>query len=125
MIEELGLDGLVRPDDDDAHIRDEFACAGREAIFGFDTIGGIFGGPLNLAMPESCPNCTGTNLVVAIDHRRRRNYFCADCTMCWHPEFGQLRRVDREMCPGCDLCTTACFERFEFERFERSAILTT
>ena len=43
MIEQLGIDGLVPPDDDDADIRDEFACAGREAMFGFDTIGGIFG----------------------------------------------------------------------------------
>jgi ferredoxin len=44
--------------------------------------------------------------------------------MCWHPEFGQLRRVDSEICPGCGLATTVCFERFEFERFERPAILT-
>ncbi len=124
MIEELGIDGVVRPDNDDADIRDEFACAGREAIFGFDTIGGVFGRPRNLAMPESCPNCASTNLLVAVDHRQHRNYFCRDCTMCWHPEFGQLRRVDREICPGCDLATTACFERFEFERFERPAILT-
>jgi hypothetical protein len=124
MSGKLDLDGLVRLDDDDADIRDEFAFAGREAIFGFDTIGGIFGRPSNLAMPEFCTNCGGTNLVVAIDHRRQRNYFCGDCTMCWHSEFGQLRRVDREICPGCDLCTSACFERFQFERFQRPAILT-
>ncbi len=124
MIEELGIDGVVRPDNDDADIRDEFACAGREAMFGFDTIGGIFGRLPNLAMREFCPNCASTNLLVAVDHRQHRNYFCRDCTMCWHPEFGQLRRVDREICPGCDLATTACFERFEFERFERPAILT-
>jgi hypothetical protein len=46
-------------------------------------------------------------------------YFCRDCTMCWHPEFGQLNKVDPEICPGCGLATTACFERFE-----RPAILT-
>jgi hypothetical protein len=52
MIEQLEIDRLVPPDDDDADIRDEFACAGREVTFGFDAIGGIFGRPLNLAMRE-------------------------------------------------------------------------
>ncbi|MGO8823811.1 MAG: hypothetical protein ACLQU9_01060 [Acidimicrobiales bacterium] len=118
----LGSDGLDPPDD--ADIRDEFACAGREAVLGFHTIGGIFGRPLNLAMPESCPDCVGMNLVVAIDRRQQHNYLCRDRTMCWHPEFGQLHEVDPEICPGFGLATTACFERFEFERFQRPAILT-
>ena len=118
MIEHLGIDGLVPPDDD-IDIRDELACAGREAAFGFDTIGGIFGRPLSPAVRESCPNCAGTNLLVAIDRRQQRNLFCPDCTMCWHPEFGQSRRVDPEICPGCELAASACFERFE-----RSVILT-
>ena len=118
MIEQLGLEGLIRLDDGDSDIKDEFGCAGREAILGFDVIGGFFGRPPNLAMPESCPNCASTHLLVAMDHRRQRKYFCRECAMCWHPEFGQLRRVDREMCPGCDLCTTACVERFEFECYE-------
>jgi len=122
MIEQLGIDGLVPFDD--ADIRDECVCAGREAILGFDTMGGIVGRTPSPAMSESCPNCDGTSLVVAIDRRQQRNYFCRDCTMCWHPEFGQLHKVDPEICPGCGLATTACFERFEFERFERSAILT-
>jgi hypothetical protein len=112
MIEQLGIDGLVPPDDD-ADVRDEFGRAGREAVLGFDTIGGIFGRPVSLSMPESCPNCARTNLVVAIDCRQQRNYFCRDCTMCWHPEFDQFRRVDSEICPGCGLATTACFDRFE------------
>ena len=51
MIEHLGTDGLVSPVDD-ADIRDEFACAGREVTFGFDTLGGIFGQPASLAMLE-------------------------------------------------------------------------
>ena len=52
MIEHLGTDVLVSPDEDDADIRDDFACAGREVTFGFDTLGGIFGGPRSLAMLE-------------------------------------------------------------------------
>ena len=52
MIEYLGSDGLVPRDADDADIRDELACAGREVTFGFDTIGGIFGRPPSLAMRE-------------------------------------------------------------------------
>ena len=58
MIEYLGTDELVSPDDDDADIRDEFACAGREVTFGFDTLGGIFGRPPGLAMQ---------NLLVTVD----------------------------------------------------------
>ncbi len=72
MVEQLGVDELVPPDDGNADIKDEFACAGREATFGFDTIGGIFDWSLSLGMQESCPNCTGTNLV-AIDRRQQRN----------------------------------------------------
>lgn len=112
MIEHLGIEAQVPPDDD-ADIRDECACAGREATIGFETIGGIVGWPLCPSMRESCPNCASTNLVIAVDRRQQRNYFCRDCTMCWHPEFGRLRRVDPEVCPGCGLATTACFERFE------------
>lgn len=41
MIEQLGLEGLIRLDDGDSDIKDEFGCAGREAILGFDVIGGI------------------------------------------------------------------------------------
>ena len=65
MIEQLGIDGLVSPDDEDADIRDELVFGGREATFGFDTIGGIFGRPSSLAMWESCPNCAGMHNVLA------------------------------------------------------------
>jgi len=65
MIEQLGIDGLVPPDDEDADIRDELVCAGREATFGFNTIGGIFGRPPSLATWESCPNCGGMHNVLA------------------------------------------------------------
>jgi len=52
MIDHLGTDGLLSLDDDDADIRDEFACAGREVTFGFDSLGGIFGRAPRLAMLE-------------------------------------------------------------------------
>ena len=87
-------------------------CAGREATFGFscmwpiDVLGDLCGGPTGVAMPERCPNCASTKLLAAIDRRQQRNWFCTDCAVCWHPEFGQLRRVDPETCPGCGLTTT-------------------
>jgi len=87
----------------------ELSRAGREATFGFDVFAGLRRG----VIPQRCPNCLSTKLLVAIDRQEQCNYFCRDCTMCWHSEAGELRRVDRETCPGCDLPTIACFERFE------------
>ena len=57
MIDHLGTDGLLSLDDDDADIRDEFARAGREVTFGFDTLGGIFSRPPGLAMLEYAEMC--------------------------------------------------------------------
>ena len=41
MIEYLGISGLVPPDD--ADIRNELTCAGREASLGFDVMVGLYG----------------------------------------------------------------------------------
>ena len=54
MAENLGIDWLVPPDEFDADIGVELACAGREAIFGFDMLGELFSGPASLAMRERC-----------------------------------------------------------------------
>jgi hypothetical protein len=70
MAENLGIDWLVPPDDGDTDIGVELACAGREAIFGFDTLGELFSGPASLAMRERCPDCASPNLLVAIDRRQ-------------------------------------------------------
>ena len=109
MAEDFRISRSAPSDDGIDDILTELSQAGREATFGFDAIGGLSKG----AMPEHCPNCLSTKLLLAIDHQQQWNYFCRECTMCWHSEFGELRRVDRETCPGCDLATTACFERFE------------
>jgi ferredoxin len=118
MAENPRIDALVPPDGpDDMGL--ELHSAGREVTFGFsdmwpiDRLGELCSGPAGLGMPERCPNCASQKLLVAIDRRQQRNYFCRDCTMCWHPAFAELHRVDRETCSGCGLTTTACFERFE------------
>jgi hypothetical protein len=67
MIEYLGISGLVPPDD--ADIRNELTCAGREASLGFDAMVGLYGRFSGPAMPASSPNCAGTTLPVAIDHQ--------------------------------------------------------
>ena len=113
MQECLGTERAPLTDHDTDDIGSELYRAGREAAFGFDALGSLSGWSSGMRMPKSCPNCLSTKLLVAIDHREKRNYFCRDCTMCWHFQFGQLHRVDREICPGCDLATTSCFERFE------------
>ena len=109
MAEDFRIDRSVPSDDGIDDILTELSGAGREVTFGLDAFAGLS----RRAMPEHCPNCRSIKLLVAIDHQQQWNYFCRECTMCWHSEFGELRRVDRETCPGCDLATTACFERFE------------
>ena len=66
MIDHLGTDGLLSLDDDDADIRDEFACAGREVTFGFDALARDFGRP-PVWRCWNVPKCAGTNLLVTID----------------------------------------------------------
>jgi hypothetical protein len=110
MVDHRGTTGSAPPD---ADIRNELAFIGREVSLGFDAIAGLSGRFSRPAMPESCPNCARTNLLLAIDRRWQRNWYCRDCSMCWHSESEQVRRVEPHTCPGCGLATTACFERFE------------
>lgn len=57
---------------------------------------------------RKCPRCTARTLhpVVA---GRNTNLFCATCTACWHPEKGELRRVNPHRCAQCpdQLCQVA------------------
>jgi hypothetical protein len=109
MTESPYEDASVSPDADSDDILLELQRAGREATLGFsdfrpsNAFGAVSPGATT-AMTGCCPSCANTKLLVTIDHRQQRNYFCPDCGMCWHREFGQLRRVERDMCPGCPFC---------------------
>jgi hypothetical protein len=70
MVESLGIDWIDPPDEFDVDIGVELACAGREAIFGFDTLGELCSGSAGLAMRERCPNCARADLLVATDRRQ-------------------------------------------------------
>jgi len=60
---------------------------------------------------RQCPECDGEKLVPVIAGEKM-NFFCEDCVLCWHQEGGQIMVVDPQACPGCQLGTTACFERW-------------
>ena len=61
---------------------------------------------------EQCPECGGENLI-PVFAGQDTNCFCEDCTSCWHREAGQVTRVNPWTCPGCQLWSAACFERFD------------
>ncbi len=103
--------GVLHDGSDD--IGSELYDAGREVTFGFDALGCLFNGGIAPPMPDGCPNCASTKLLVAIDRRQQHNWYCRTCGRCWHLERGRLRRVDPEMCPGCGLATTDCSEHLE------------
>ena len=62
---------------------------------------------------KQCPECGGETLI-PVATREGTNFFCQDCVLCWHLERGRVNVVDPQTCPGCQLGTTACFERWEF-----------
>jgi hypothetical protein len=64
---------------------------------------------------KQCPECGGEKLI-PVSSGERTNFFCQDCVLCWHLEGGRARVVDPQTCPGCQLGTTACFERWEVSR---------
>jgi hypothetical protein len=59
-----------------------------------------------------CPECEGQNLIPVVAGRKM-NFFCSDCTLCWHLDRDEPARVNPWTCPGCALVTTACFERYD------------
>ncbi len=68
--------------------------------------------PSRIRKLTRCPECDGSALVAVIAGRKM-NFFCPDCTLCWHLHGDEVSRVDPWTCPGCALVTTACFERFD------------
>jgi len=62
-----------------------------------------------------CPDCDSEKLV-PVRAGEKTNFFCEDCVLCWHLEDGQTTVVDPQACPGCQLGTTACFERWKLSR---------
>jgi len=62
-----------------------------------------------------CPGCDGQKLI-PVSVGAATNFFCQDCVSCWHLEHGWAEIVDPETCPGCQLGTTACFERWGVRR---------
>ena len=97
MTESAYVDASISPDADSDDILLESQRAGREATMGFPVFwpsraNGAYPGDTT-ATAACCPSCGNTKLLEAIDHRQQRNAFCPDCGMCWHGDFGQLRRV--------------------------------
>ena len=68
--------------------------------------------PSRMTRLTRCPECNGED-VIPVMAERKMNVFCQDCTLCWHVHGDEVTRVNPWTCPGCELVTTACFERFE------------
>jgi len=62
---------------------------------------------------KQCPECDGEDLI-PVATREGTNFFCRDCVLCWHVERSRVNVVDPQTCPGCQLGTTACFERWQY-----------
>jgi hypothetical protein len=61
---------------------------------------------------KQCPECGGQSLI-PVATTKGTNFFCQDCIFCWHLEQGHAQVIDPQTCPGCQLGTIACFERWE------------
>jgi len=62
---------------------------------------------------KQCPECGGEKLL-PVATTQGTNFFCRDCVLCWHVEHGRVNVVDPQTCPGCQLGTTACYERWQY-----------
>jgi len=60
---------------------------------------------------DQCPECAGRRLT-PVQAGTEHNVFCPDCVLCWHVEADDVSVVDPWTCVGCQLGTTACFERW-------------
>ena len=65
-----------------------------------------------LRLLKQCPECGGEKLI-PVATGAGTNFFWQDCVLCWHLEHGRANVVDPQTCSGCQLGTTACFERWE------------
>ncbi len=61
---------------------------------------------------DQCPECSGERLV-PVRAGIETNLFCPECVLCWQVGPGYVAVVDPWSCPGCELGTTACFERWQ------------
>lgn len=66
-----------------------------------------------LGLLKQCPECKGEKLL-SVATAQGTNFFCRDCVLCWRVEHGQVHVVDPQTCPGCQLGTTACYERWQY-----------
>jgi len=111
----------------------ELVCSGREACCGFFVLaeaieltrrareGTRSQGPRVRGEPvaprgrhgglDECPECAGRRLT-PVQAGTENNLFCPDCVLCWHAEADHVSVVDPWTCAGCQLGTTACFERW-------------
>jgi len=67
-----------------------------------------------------CPAC-GSQKLIPVIAGKEMNFFCEDCVLCWHREGGRTDIVDPQTCPGCQLGTTACFERWGSRALSRGS----
>ena len=47
-----------------------------------------------------CPHC-GNGRLEAVSERDSTNFFCPQCTSCWHPELDWVIRVNPTTCSDC------------------------
>jgi len=73
---------------------------------------------------KQCPEC-GSDKLVPVAAGAKTNFFCEDCVLCWHLERGRVTVVDPQTCPGCELGTTACFERWDISSRPRGGSSVT
>jgi len=54
-----------------------------------------------------CPACGSRDLIPVVAGMET-NFYCQDCSACWHVAARGADRVDPEQCPGCLIGKGAC-----------------